>query len=435
MSRTRSALLGMISSYFHFGFLILVQLILTPILLKRYGQETLGGYASLTQLIGYLTILEGALSITFNRFFAQALGRNDGSRSLNDVFKSALLVYFGVGILNSIVCLVAAIFSDKLFHASEVVGHDIKMAILLTSLFVLIKTPLGVYGMLLNASQKMALLNVFSIVSVLIRGFVTLFTVLLGFGITGIVFANFVAEIIVAILCFLYVRKTKMTGTAFTFGLPSANVFREIAVFSANSLVIQLTTKLRLSSDALLVGIFIGLTTSSIYYSSMTPPLMCFTLANMIIVNVLPGLNQIIGQGDFDKVRDVYFKLLRYVIGLALLCFFGIVSLNKYVVEIWVGSTQFIGSDINLMFAINVFLLIMGSFNGNFLISLGVINKVAKVALWLALFGVILSYILIREFGTFGLITSSIAVLIPGNVYSHIQIAKALKTDLLLRRL
>lgn len=431
MSRTKKAILGILSSYVQFFFLVLIQIILTPILLRNYGQETLGGYASITQLIGYLTILDGALSITFNRYFAQAFGKNDNNSSLIELFNTALFIYFCVGLLNSIVCLAAGIWSKALFDASEVVAKDMRIAFFLTAFFVFLKTPLGVFGMLLNASQKMALLNIYSIVSIIIRFIITITTVFLGFGITGIVLANFVSEFLVGLLCFIHVRRT--SGLHLNLAVPRRALFKEVSMFSGNSLIIQLTTKLRLSSDALLVGIFIGLTTSSIYYSSITPPLMCFTLANMIIINVLPGLNQIIGQGDFVKVRTVYFRLLGYVVLLAGVCFLGILFLNRYVVEFWVGQEQFIGAKVNFMFAINVFLLIVGSFNGNFLISLGVIKKVARVALLLALFGLALSYFLIREFGAIGLIVSSVAVLVPGNIYSHIEIAKVLKTDFFLR--
>ena len=432
MSRTKKAFKGLVTSYMSFVVVTAVQLYLSPVLLAKYGQATLGAYASVIQLIGYLTLLDAALSITLNRYIAQAFGKPDKELVLQKILTISFLIYGFLAVLNLFLLTGAAFFVAPLFHVEGALAKDLEIALLIIAVTGLIKTPLSIYGSFLYAGQHMAYLNIVATALAILRGALIILFIHLGWGITGIVVGNSISEIALVFVSYVY-HRIKYPGQR-----PSLNGFdkimmREVVVFSKDSLIIQLTTKLRMSTDTLLVGIFISVSTASIFYSSTTPPFMCFTLANLLMINTLPGMNEIIGGGDLVKIKSIYFKLLKYVLALAACALIGIILFNRLVVTFWVGKAQYVGNDLNLLVAMTIALLIIGSFNGNFLIAMGIINQVAKAALIVAIAGVALSIVLISKYGMAGLMSSTLAVLIPGNIYSHYQVARILNLNLLLQ--
>lgn len=431
MSRTSKALYGVVTSYISYFVLILIQIFLSPLILARYGQETLGAYGSINQLVGYLAILDGAINITFNRYFAQAFGQTNRDQALKTVFSASIVIYGAIGLVSCFLSIGASFFVADLFHLSGELAMDLQYAMVVLGIMSLVKTPLGVFGTFLYASQNMSVLSLISILNAIIRSVLVFVFVLTDLGITGILLSGIIAEVFSGIIGWVYFNKS--FKEILTFIKPTKKFMVELVQFSKSSLIIQLTTKLRLSTDTLLVGIFVSVSSASVFYSSVTPPLMCFTLANLLMTNTLPGMNEIIGGGNLEKIKAIYFKLLKGVLALALIVFFGIILLNELVVTLWVGKAQYVGGEINLLFGVYIALLIIGSYNGNFLISMGIISSLAKAGLIVGVIGLALSVFLIKEVGLYGLMISSLIVMIPGNIYSHYQVTKLFGTNLMFK--
>lgn len=429
MSRTKKAFQGIFTSYISYFVLTVVQIFLSPFILSKYGQDTLGAYGSINQLLGYLTILDSSINITFNRYFAQAFGHSNRDHSLRSVFSASVIIYSAIGLISCCLAISASFFVGDAFGVSGSLEIDLRNSMLILGIVSLVKTPLGVFGTFLYASQNMMVLNFISIVNAILRGVLVFVFMYTDFGITGILLSGLLAEIVSGLMGWAYFNRS--FRHILSFAKPSLKFMKELARFSRSSLIIQLTTKLRLSTDTLLVGIFISVGSASVFYSSITPPLMCFTLANLLMTNTLPGMNQIIGGGNSQEIKRVYFKLLKGVLALALIVFMGIVLLNEFVVTLWVGKDQYIGGQVNLLLGFYASLLIIGSYNGNFLISMGIIGSLAKTGLILAILGLVLSVFLVKGIGVFGLMISSLAVMLLGTVYQHYQVTKLFKTNLL----
>jgi O-antigen/teichoic acid export membrane protein len=197
---------------------------------------------------------------------------------------------------------------------------------------------------------------------------------------------------------------------------------KEVGLFTKDALLIQVLNKIRFQTDVMLVGAFLSLSAASVFYSSTTPAMMCFTLANLLMSNTLPGINEIIGTGDIDKVKVIYLKVLRYVLLLSAVAIFGITFCNKYVVLLWVGEGQYGGIIIDVLIGLQVGLLILNSFNGNFLVAMGKVKKISRVSAIITFVGLGLSMILVKTVGMTGLLISSVSVLLFGTVFFLWQI-------------
>lgn len=411
MSRKKRAVYGILTASISYLVLIIVQVILSPLILKKYGQETLGAYASIMQLIGYLTLLDAALNFTFNRFIAQAYGSVDKDFQVTRAFVASRTLTTAAGVLNASLVILVIPFVSLLFDIGGMLERDLRMALLILAIGTALKSPFMVYATFLNASQQMAFLNIVATATGFLRGLLILSLVQLNWGITGIVLGSLFADLLSAFASFLFFRLKSRNLLSAGWKIDIVYL-KELFFFGKDSLIIQVSNKIRFQTDTLLVGIFLSVSAASVFYSSITPPMMCFTLANLVMSNTLPGMNEIIGGGDAAKIKDIYLKLFRYVALMAFIALMGISLLNKYVVTLWVGIEQHAGWQIDILFALQASLLIINSFNGNFLVAMGRINVIAKLSTWITVAGLVLSVIMLKLFGMVGLMTSTLTVMV-----------------------
>lgn len=417
MSRKKRAIYGIVTASISYLVLIVVQIVLSPLILKRYGQETLGAYASIMQLIGYLTLLDAALNFTFNRFIAQAYGSADKDFQVTRAFVASRTLTTAAGVFNSSLVIVVIPFVSLLFNIGGILERDLQIALLILAIGTALKSPFMVYATFLNASQQMAFLNIVATATGVLRGLLILLLVQLNWGITGIVVGSLFAELLSALACFVFFRVKSPNLLSAGWKMDSVYL-KELFFFGKDSLIIQVVNKIRFQTDTLLVGIFLSVSAASVFYSSITPPMMCFTLANLVMSNTLPGMNEIIGGGDASKIKDLYLRLFRYVALLSFIALAGISFLNRYVVTFWVGIEQHAGWQLDILFALQASLLVINSFNSNFLVAMGKVNVIARLSTWVTIAGLVLSVILLKLFGMVGLMASSLIVLFYGTFVS-----------------
>ena len=88
-TRTKKAIKGTVTSLVQFGVLVVLQTVLTPVVLKIAGQEVLGAYSIVMQIIGYGLILDFGLGVALSRYLSQSFGYNDKGTKFTKIFNIA----------------------------------------------------------------------------------------------------------------------------------------------------------------------------------------------------------------------------------------------------------------------------------------------------------------------------------------------------------
>ena len=372
-SRTKRAVNGSVTGLMQHFITMLFQLILAPLILAQSGQETLGGYAVVLQIIGYGILLDFGFSVAWGRYLAQA-HRSAGYASGENRFSALLTV--GRNVLFFTNLLVAAVLIGAgwniqfLFVGSPAIHSDALFALYMMAAWAVARTPLCIYTTALNATQDMATLNYISIGVNLFRLLTTLAFVFLGLGITGLVAAVILSELLAAVVQWLIFRKRyPLYHTVFSVG--NIGLGKEIAHFGIKYWGVNLSVVLLLGSDNLIIGTLYGAAAASVFYTTKMFASLLITLVSRILDNASPGLNQMIGSGDLEALRTVYLRLLRYTMILALPAALGTYSFLEDLVTLWVGPGQFAGDFVAVALAITVFVQIMAHLHGLTALALG----------------------------------------------------------------
>lgn len=349
-TRTKKAVKGITTSLVQFGVLVILQAVLTPVILSIAGQEVLGAYSIVMQIIGYGLVLDFGLSVALSRYLSQSFGANDEGRKFTQTFNIGRYFIFVTNILLSIFILVLALKIDTLITSSHTIIADARSALYVLSAWTLIRTPLVLYGHSLLASQNMAASNIIGLISSVGRLGLSLYLVYAGFGLMGLVGANVASEFIGLLLqkyCFnkLYPKLTLQ------WDWPDLPLLKELFAFGLNYWGVNIAIVLTVGSDSLIIGHLYGAASAAIFYTTKIPSFLIIQVIYKISDNAGSAANELLAQGNFEALRSAYLKILRYSLLLAVPLAIGIIGFNKGVITAWVGANQYAGSVMTLALA------------------------------------------------------------------------------------
>ena len=172
------------------------QLVMAPIILAFAGQDTMGGYAIITQIIGYTLLLDLGFSVALQRFLSQAADTEDSNNKFAALFKIGNFFLFVINLLISVCILILAFRFSLFFRTENHLFKQAQIALCLQGLWIVLRTPLYIYNSALLATQEMAILNLIAIPVNIFRLLLSIILVYTGFGLIGLVLANIISDLI-----------------------------------------------------------------------------------------------------------------------------------------------------------------------------------------------------------------------------------------------
>ena len=307
-SRTKNAKLNWLSS---FGLQIITAingLILPRIIIPTYGSDINGVIASISQFISYMTLLEAGVGSVFRASLYKPLYQND-IEQVSGIINEQKHFYHRLGFLFIFYILLLCLLYPLIVHTELDNKYVITLIILLsigtfTEYFVSLP-----YQSLIIADQMVRLINVSSSIVILMNLFATLILVRGSASIIAIKATTALIAILKPIVCVVFTKKHyKLNRKA----EPDQSALKQ----RWNGMVHHFAYYIHRNTDILLLSVFVGTTTVSIY----SVYLAIVTGIEKIITSFSGSLNAGIGNmlvsGDkriIDQTVDT-FELIQVMI-------------------------------------------------------------------------------------------------------------------------
>jgi O-antigen/teichoic acid export membrane protein len=398
VNRTKKAFNGTITSLLQFGVLIILQMILTPVILKIAGQEVLGAYAIVMQVIGYGLILDFGLGVTLGRYLSQSFGDRDKNTKFTKIFNIGRYFTLTTNSLLSIFIFVLAFYIDNLIIGSLAIISDARTGLYFLSAWTVMRTPLVLYGQALLATQNMSTANFIGLIGSISRFALSLYLVYTGFGLIGLVLANITSEFMVLLLQKLYFNKL-YPKLALHWRRPDMPMLRELFTFGLTYLGVNIAIVLTVGSDSIVIGNLYGAAAAAIFYTTKIPSFLIIQIIYKISDNASPATNELLAQGSFDAVMSAYLRLLRYSLLLAIPLAIGIVGFNKGIITAWLGVSQYAGSVMSLALAGYVLTQVVNHLNAMITLAVGNMRYWTSISVVTGLSTITLAFTFGKFFG------------------------------------
>jgi O-antigen/teichoic acid export membrane protein len=326
-------------------------LVLVPLYLRYLGPTAYGAWMASGDLLGWLAVLDMGIAGISSQRMAAAHGRGE-NRVVADYFGTGLAIQAVLVALLTVVAVAAAPAIPGVVRAGGAGAEELAGAFALAG----VATGLGLMGNLVGAlavaAQRMVFVNVAIFASGVVSIAATVGLLLTGHGLYALAGGMLVRNgLMLAAVAghAVYVLRYDL-GERLRFRWAVA---RDFSALSAIAVLTMVGNTAVARSDALLVALFHGPRTVTIYVLTRRAAELLSLFLGRIGGAVYPGFAHLVGSGDRVRAAEVMGQVARLYLWTAVPAVALYMALNRSFVALWVGPAEFAGQGLTVLIGLN----------------------------------------------------------------------------------
>jgi len=396
-----------------------VAFFLTPCIVHALGNHDYGIYEIVFSVIGYMGMLELGIQPAVTKFVAGYAAKGDET-SLRKIFCSALTFSCVIGLLISVALMIWAFSGAKGIVAEGELTSRYVTFLIIVACQVLVSLPGNVLESVHHGHQRYWLTSMLTTINVLIGTVIVYLLLNHGYGLLTLTLANAIGGTIKYVNYAILLSLKKFGGYVFSPRYVSKDTIRELLNFGLKSFVLGIATRIRNSTDAIVLGSVIG---PSVVVFYVIPSNLVNYLRNMISalsLGLMPLFSDIHSTNDVNTVWHYYNTISKYVVAIACCGLLGILFLGPNFIELWMGAEYARQGKTVLYIMTAVFgMQLPNLIQGRMLTGLGKHGWIAKVKMVEAIFNLGISIILAKYMGKEGV---AVGTLIPAFIVEPLSV-------------
>lgn len=322
--------------YFRMIFTMIVSLYTSRVILQVLGVEDYGIYQSVGGIVGFLSFINGALSMGSSRFLTYELGIGNFDK-LKRTFSTTLTLHIAIALF---VVIIAETVGVWFLHNRLVISAERMDAAvytfhisILTAVFTLTQVP---YNASIIAHEKMSVFAYMSILEVSAKLGIVYFLSIENYDKLKL-YATLLFIVQVGLICiyrFYCSRHFKETVYRFVF---DKTIFREIAGFSGWSLFAGGSFALNNQGILILLNVFFEPTVVAARSISIQANMAAVQLVDNFRAAVNPQIVKKIAVGDLDGSKKLLLSSAKYSYYMMFVICFPVCLLAHPLLKIWLG--------------------------------------------------------------------------------------------------
>lgn len=383
-----------------------------PILIAHFGKAEYGLIGLAISVNVYMHLMDMGLNSTNVRFYSTWLAQHDQSRLVRG-FQTSLSFYGVIGILNSLLLLIVALFSSHIFNITA--DQDL----ILTHLFLILSVSAfcnwfsGCFDQLIKATENVAWINKRSLLSKILMIVSLVATVYLNLSIEVYFLLTCLSSLVIVPLSIGKIRKE--VGYISFFPKWDKESFKEILPYSLNIFSFSLFQFSFYNLRPVILGMQ-GSIDSVAEYRVLNGIINIVTLLGGSFIGVLlPSTAKALANKNLNAFNRIAYDGTKYISILICFCSFGMMSVGPEVITLYVGEQY-----LHLIPWFNLWLLCtLGTHNqaiSSIILSGSDVRAISYVSMFSSIVGLSLSWLLVPYFNIGG-------VCIAYAVYLTIQLS------------
>lgn len=385
--------------------------IAVPILINHFGKAEYGLIGLAMSVNVYMNLMDMGFNSTNVRFFSTWLAQGKHERLLKG-FQTSLSFYSVIGLINAIVLIVVALFSDSIFHVTSEQNIILKHLFYILAISAFCQWFSSCFDQIIKATENVAWIQKRTLVTKILMILALGSTVLFDFSIELYFILTCLAQLAIVPLSVGMIRKQipyisfipKWDKQSFKEMLPYClNIFSfslfQFSFYNLRPVFLGIQGSVESVADYRILNGIIGIVTM---------------LGGAFMGVLLPSTAKVVANHDKEAYYRVAYDGTKYISILICFCCFGMMSVGPEVLTLYVGK-----SYLYLIPWFNLWLLCTLSTHNQAISSLILagddIRAISYSSIVASVVGLGLSWVLIPKFQIGG-------VCIALSVYSMIQL-------------
>ena len=384
-----------------------IGLVLLPMNVAHLGPAAYGLWSLGASVSMYFTMLDFGYGGSLTKFVAQYRAWRDRS-ALNEIMSTMFVVRMTVGLIMFAGIAVASSQVHRLFSLAPEQVADARQVLLIIGFYVSVRSAIGIFGSVVYGFQRYYLNNVVSIASSVAAAIANVAAIQYGYGVVGLVAATTFVRV-VALAGFALTAYRVYPGLVVSPWLFRRARMKEITGFSVYILVLDWSRKLNFSTDAIVIGAFLGTTPVAFWTVAHRLAHLAQQLTGQLSVALFPIVVDSDAAQRDDRLRRVLLQGTRMSLAMAVPVCIGLGMVAEPVITAWAGN-RFSESALITQILLGVVLVRIGDSSAALILKgAGRHRLLAFTNAGTAIVNLLLSLVAVKTFGLPGVAMSTLA--------------------------
>lgn len=376
-------------------------LILTPFIISYIGETAFGIYALVLGFAGIFGLFDMSLSSSFIKFISEHYNKKQ-YEELKYVINTGIVFYT---VFSMICCIIGIIFMDSLLSLINIPNEYLslaKLAFIIGLAAFFITNSFGIFNSVLISLQKMYLTSIFQLGLSLINLILVIILLINGFGLAGLLILHIIIISLSIFISYIAARKA-MPEMKINFFYFRRHTFKKMANFGIQMQVSKLASFASEKYDEYLLAFFSVIGNVTYYNIAGKVARTARLIPYQLVPQVAPVAAELNAKEDNEKLLRLFNDTSKYLTLISVPVFIYIILYADLIINTWMGEGFEISAYLLRILAIGQLINMIFSAPGNSIIpNIGIPKYQMYEGLIFLSINIVLSYILIKNFGIIG---------------------------------
>ena len=408
---------GAILSYISILVNTIIQLLYTPLLVRKLGQSEYGLYSLVASIIGYLTIMDlgfgNAIVVYTSKYRVQ--GKTEEENKLHGMFN----------IVFKIIALISCIFGVLLYYNVDYIFSDsmtnfelykMKVMMLILSFNLFLTFYFAIYNSIITAYEKFTFQKIVSIIHSILKPLFMIPLLLLGYKSILLCVVITLANLFTVLSNYIYCKRKLKINIKYL-GFDKA-LFKNILRYSIWVFLGIVVDKANWSVDNFVLGAVSGTIAVSIYSIASTLNQTFISMSTAISNILLPKISKMVAKEvKSEELTNEMIKVGRIQNYIIFLMCSGLVLFGKNFITIWAGKGFEESYYISLLLIIPLSIPLIQNLGLSIMQAMNKFKFKSISTFVMAIINVIISVYLAKKLGAIGAAIGTCISLILCNIF------------------
>lgn len=348
---SRQLLKNFLSSWIGYFTRIVITFIFIPIIAASFGEARYGVWVIIFQAVAYFTLVDFGLTSAITRFVSKNLSLNQPQK-INRYLNSANTIYMIIG---SIVFILIYLFADYIFPLFKIENLEYlaegQTALKILGLFMALHFYLMAFGNSLAAFQRHDLNRYVSLIEEIMRIAIMIFLIKAGYGLAALAMTMLTTSFIKDLVGIIILKKI-FSPLRFSLKDVDRETVKELFSYSKIAFGITAGWLIIFNTDSIILGLVISSTSAGIFTPAARLMLYLRNIINTLSVPLIPAISHLEAKNDYDKIRTVYLKGLKYTSYFSFFLCTGVILYADSFTSLWLPVEFIRAGEVMIVLAI-----------------------------------------------------------------------------------
>lgn len=403
---------------------ILVGLFLTPYIISHVGIERYAIWSLASVITGYFSLFDFGVGLSFVKYMAEFFARKEYEK-VNQIISTGFIFYSLLGGLILIISLVCINPLTVIFKVPAGLYQEAAFVFLVGIAIFVAANALSPFASVQSGLQRQDITNKISFVLSIVNISGTVLVMEKGWGLRGLILNNALVLVIHGALNIIIASRL-LPGFKFSAAYCNRPVFAKLFKFGCRIQIARLSAVVNTQTDKILIAYFFSLAWVTFYQLGSGIIYQVMTIPSLLINALIPAFSEIEAKGDRPKLIEAYLRSTKYMAFFVLPLFAFLVVAAPTLMLAWMGkgfeSSVWIIRILSAAWVLNSVAQVAGSV----CIAIDKPQIMSSGSVIMVALNIILSVILVKLFGFYGVAWGTFLAVNIGTVYYVARLHKEL---------